>query len=410
MVGAKLRASVGIALRQLRHYPVRTLLVVFAIALAVLSATLLASVGIGVLETGEQRFAAANQDLWVTGGPIRFAPGTVGGFENTILDAHRDSTAMAAHEDVAIAAPMAFQTVYVGTDPTNLETVIGVGVPNIGAERLQLQAGSGFTQGDVHYADGNYTGPMTHEVIIDRRTASLFDVSVGETLYIGGTIANARQHEFTVVGVSTTFTRLLGAPSVVVHLSELQELTGTTRTDRASIIVITLEAGADAEAVKADLERQFPAYEVRTNEEQLAAVLRNRGLVIASAVALVVLAVVAGVVLTATVLTQLVYHQRTELAALKAAGVSAGTLVGVTAWQAVVLSVIGGAVGVAATPPLAAGLNALARRTVGIGSLVRTPDWVLLMGVGIAFGIGVGGAVAAGWLVVRISPLEQLRE
>lgn len=52
----KTRAAVGLAVAQLRHYRVRTVLAVVAIALAVLAMTVLASVGIGVMETGTERF------------------------------------------------------------------------------------------------------------------------------------------------------------------------------------------------------------------------------------------------------------------------------------------------------------------------------------------------------------------
>ena len=73
----RLRASVGLAAAQLRHYRVRTLLAVFAVTLAVLSTTLLASVGVGVLETGQQKLDAAERDLWITAGPAQLGPGGV---------------------------------------------------------------------------------------------------------------------------------------------------------------------------------------------------------------------------------------------------------------------------------------------------------------------------------------------
>jgi putative ABC transport system permease protein len=381
---------------------------VLGIALAVLATTLLGGVGIGVVETGEEKFDASGRDLWVTGGPVRLAPGTVGGFENTVLDAHQLSEDVESREDVNTAVPMAFQTVYVSTDGESWETIVGAGAPARGGS-VQVTDGTEFQQEDVHYADGNYSGPMTHEVIIDERTAALFNVSVGDSLYIGGTIADARENQFTVVGISPTFSQFLGTPTVTLHLSELQEVTGTTATDRASLISVDVVDGADPATVAQEIEQAHPAYEVRTNREQLEATIERQAVVLASGGSLVVLAVLAGIALTANLMVSVVYQQRRELAALKALGSRSGTLVGVVVVQAFVLGVLGGLLGVAATRPLAAGLDAVAASLVGFETVVRTPPWVLGAGFGVAVPISLAGAAVAGWQVSTLSPVDGLR-
>ncbi|MEF8859033.1 MAG: ABC transporter permease [Halolamina sp.] len=404
----RVRGVVGIALAQLRHDRTRTVLAVLGITLAVLAMTLLGGVGIGVTETGEEKFDASGRDLWVTGGPVRLAPGTVGGFENTVLDAHQLSAAIASREDVNTAAPMAFQTVYVSTDGESWETVVGAGAPARGGS-VQVTNGTHFQQGDVHYAGGNYSGPMTHEVLIDERIASLFNVSVGDSLYIGGTIADARRHEFTVVGVSPTFSRFLGTPTVTLHLSELQEVTGTTATDRASLITVDVADGVDSATVATQIERDHPGYDVRTNREQLEATVERQAVILASGGSLVVLAVLAGIALTANLMVSVVYQQRRELAALKALGSRTSTLVGVVVVQALCLGVLGGALGVAATIPAATLLDAVAASLVGFENVVRTPQWVLGAGFAIAVPISLAGAAVAGWQVSKLSPVDGMR-
>jgi putative ABC transport system permease protein len=405
---ARARGIVGVALAQLRHDRTRTTLAVIGIALAVLSVTVLGGVGIGVVETGEEQFDASGRDLWVTGGPVRLAPGTVGGFENTVVDAHQLSESIEAREDVETAVPMAFQTVYVSTDGENWETLVGTGAPASGGS-VQITEGEEFQSRDVHYGDGNYSGPMTHEVIIDERTAAMFNVSVGDTLMIGGTIADARANEFTVVGISPTFSRFLGTPTVTLHLSELQEVTGTTATDRASLITIELVDGADPATVAGEIERDHQGYEVRTNREQLEATLERQAVVLASGGSLVVLAVVAGIALTANLMVSVVYQQRRELAALKALGSRTSTLVGVVLVQALCLGVLGGLLGVAATLPLANGLDIVAASLVGFENVVRTPPWVLGAGMLVAVPISLLGATVAGWQVSTLSPIDGLR-
>ncbi len=407
---AKFRAVAGLALATVRHDRARTVLAVLGVALAVLATTLLGSVGYGVVETGQEKFDASGRDLWVTGGPVRIAPGGVGGFESQLVDAHGVATEINEREDVRTAVPLAFQTVYAGTDPRELETYLAVGVPGAGGRNVQVVEGRGFSRGGgVHYAGGNYTGNFTHEALVDPRTKTALNASVNDTLYVGGTTLGAREHPYEVVGVTPTFSRFLGAPTIVVPLSELQTLTGAASADRASMITVNLEDGADPETVAAALEETYPELDVRTNQEQLQSVVAQRALVVLAGGALVVLAVLGGAALTLNLLSLHVYQQRRTLAAVRATGVSARTLVGIVAGQGVIIGALGGLVGVALTPPLARVLNALAYQVVGFEGLVRVPPWALLAGGALALVIGTLSAAVSGWRVARADPLAALR-
>ncbi|UPV98936.1 ABC transporter permease [Halorussus gelatinilyticus] len=405
----KLRAVLGITVAQLTHERTRTVLAIFGIALAVLSTTLLASVGYGVVETGQQKFDASGRDLWITGGPVQLAPGSVGGFENTLTNAHGIARNLTAREDIRTAEPMAFQTVYVGTNPDDLQTIVGVGVRGTGSSgSAQITRGAGFTGPDRHYAGGSYDGKMTREILIGPRTANLLNVSVGDTIHVGGTVVSARQNEFTVIGISPTFSRFLGTPSVTLRLSELQELTGTTQTDPATMITIDLRSGVDTAAIEQELQQKYPQYDVRTNREQLQSILADKAVVLASGLVLVILAVLAGVALTANLLALLVYQQRQQLAAAKALGISSSVLIGTAASQGLLLGLLGGAVGLGITPFAGAGLNMVAARLVGFEGLVQTPDLVFGIGAVVAVGIGMIGSLVAGWRVGRVQPLTHL--
>ncbi|WP_380677875.1 ABC transporter permease [Salinigranum sp. GCM10025319] len=404
---SRLRGTVGLAFTQLRRDRTRTVLVIVGIALAVLASTMLATVGLGVAETGERKFDQSGRDLWITGGPLRFDPGAVGGVRNQLQDAHRLEQRIAARDDVRTAAALSFQTVYVSDDGREFETVVGTGAPAV-AGAVQLTEGEGFTRGDPHYADGTYEGPMTREVVVDPRTAVLFDVGINDTLYIGGTLAAARENEFRVVGISPTFSNFLGSPTVVLHLSELQEVTGTTGNDAATIVTIDVAEGASVESVERDLQAQYPEYSVRTNREQLRSTLQRQAVVIASGGSLAVFASLAGAALTVNLLLSYVYQRRRELAALKAVGLSTRTLVGMTVIQAVLLGLAGGLIGAGLTAVSIPLVNGVAGALVGFGSVVALDGTVLLAGVGLAVAIsGVAGTIAS-LRVARLDPLEQL--
>lgn len=407
---SRLRAALGVASAQLRHYRVRTVLAALGVAVAVLLVVMLGGLGYGMLTTGDEAITWIDYDLWVTGGPVAFAPGAVGSVENPVHDAHALSRDLETHGDGAVrdAQPLAFQTVYVSPDGEEFDTIVGVGVGG-NASRIGITRGRSFNQTDVHYANGTYDGPMTHELIVDEQTAERYNLSVGDTLHVGATLAAAREHEFTVVGTSRTFQTFLGVPTVTMHLSELQEVSGTTRTDPASLIALALDPDADTAAVQRDLDGAYPDLDVRTNDQQVQAIIGGHGTVIAGAVTLVVLAVVVGVVLVVNVLALLVYQQREQLAALKASGVADRTLVGTVTIQGALIGILGGIVGLAATPLAVHLVNDAVGQVTGFSNLITTPAWLLAAGFCLAIAMGIVGASVAGWRVTRLSPLDHLQ-
>jgi len=399
------RGTVGIVFAQLTRNRLRTTFAIIGIVLAVLSTTLLAGVGAGVFETGQTQLDAADRDLWVSSCPVGISASS-GGFENTLYDSHTVEAEMEQIEGVRGAVPLGFQTVYVSRSGDDFSTLIGSGVTSGGA--VPVSEGETLPRSDSHYNGGSYNGSMTHQVVIDSQTAEQFDVGVGDTLYIGGTLSSARANEFTVVGVSDRFSRFLGTSTVTIPLSELQTITGATSTDAATFITISTEDGADTAAVQQRIQAAYPEFTVRNNQEQLEAVLQNQALVLAGGVTLVVLAFIAGLALTTNLLGLVVYQQRETLAALQATGMSQSTLVGLIAGQGLVLGVAGGILGVGLTPPLAEVLNRVAEALVGFDGLVQVPTEMLFVGFGIATVVGTVSASVVAWRISRLDTLEAL--
>lgn len=389
----------GVALRQLAGERGRTALAVAGVAFAVLSVTLLVGVGAGVVDTGEQLLDDSEQDLWVTGGPIELQPGTVGGVQNSVTDAHSTAEQMETNAGVQAAVPLGLQAVYVSPDGEEFDTVVGTGVPG-GGPLVTLEEGDGFSANQSHYANGTYSGPMSRELIVDPATADEYDLTVGDTLYVGGTITNAQQNKFEIVGISPTFRRFVGSQTVTLRLSELQSLTGAAYDDRASLITIRTTDDAETEAVKTDLEQAYPEYTIRTNREQFAAVLERQAAVIAAGVSLVGLAVIAGTFLSLNLFLSVVYQQRREFAVFRAVGGSRYSTVGLAVAQSAVIAAMGCVLGLALSAPLSMGLDTVAAALTGFDSLVQIPPAGYLLGAGVAALFGLVGAIVG---VVRIS-------
>jgi putative ABC transport system permease protein len=400
----------ALAFAQLRHYPGRTALAVLGVALAVLLMTLMAGVAEGATTAGTDALEWIDRDLWMTTGNLELAPGAVGGVRNQITDSHAVTTGVAARDDVESAGALSFLSVYASRtgDEGSFRTVVGVGGVTTGNESLvTVREGQGFSGGDAHYANGSYDGPRSDEVVIDERTAAALNVSVGDTIHVGGTIENAR--EYRIVGVSGTFSTFLGTETVTLQLSELQALTGETNSDPAAIIAVTVADGMDPTEVERELESEYD-LEVRTNREQLRAFVASNAGVVVGIVTMAIVAIASGIALVVNVLGTLVSHQRRELAALRAIGVSTPTLVGAILGQGFGIGLLGSAVGVSLAPAAAGALNVVVADLTGFTELVRTPLWILAGGAGLAVLMGTIGAAVAAWRVVRVDPLGHLAE
>lgn len=402
------RALFGIAVSQLRHERFRTVLAVVGIAMAVLASVLLASVGVGVVETGQQKFDQSGRDIWVTGGPVELRPASVGGFQNSLVDAHEMERNLEARDDIRSANPFVFQTLYLSTDLDEYDTIVGVGSESQGGS-VSFSAGGPIEGGDTHYANGSYDSPMHHEVIIDDRIASQYDLEVGDSVYLGGTLAVAAENEFTVVGISSTYSQFVGAPTVVMPPSEIQTLSGTTASDRATMMSLQVESGHEVEATATALQEDYSAYTFRTNREQLQAVLSEQAVVLASGAGLIGLAIVAGVLLLLNLQLSFVNRHRETFGALAALGTSHASLGVVVLTNTIVLGVIGGLVGILLAVPSLWGVNQVAAALSGFEGVVSVTPEILLGGFGLSLVVSLAGGVTATLYLGRLNPLEQLR-
>ena len=403
-VVVRTRAVVGLALAQLRRSPGRTALTVLAVTLAVLSVTVLASLGVGVVEKGEQGLDNADRDIWISRAPV---DPTASGTENPIVGAHGTAAKLTARDDIASASPIAMYDVYVGTDPSNLERRPAVGVQET-HDGFDFEAGHGFDTDAETAASPPPAEPQRDAIILDPRVADELGVSVGDEIYVGTSRHTAETHELTVIGISGYYSQYLGTPAVTVPLGDLQAIAGTSGTDRATYLTADVAEGADRDAVAAELSEEYPEYDVRTSDEQVHSMLEERTVVLASGATLVGLAVLGGIILTANLFALVAHQQREELAALRAIGLSRRLLAGTIGAQGLVIGLAGGLLAVAVTPLAVLGLNRFSAAVLGFERLLRTPPEVYAGGFALALGAGTIVAIVAGWRAGRYARIEHL--
>ena len=188
-------------------------------------------------------------------------------------------------------------------------------------------------------------------------------------------------------------------PYVFTSIENARRLTGANQ-DQATYERVNLAAGADAEAVRAEIEARLPDAEVLTQEQ-----FRKRSLAYwlfqtgagAALIAGAVLGLIVGVVIVAQTLYSSTKDHINEFATLRALGAGSGYIVRVILMQAVLSGFIGYAAGIA----LAMGVIKAAQDTKL--TVVMTPELAAAL-FAITIGMCVFAAISAIVKVVRIDP------
>jgi putative ABC transport system permease protein len=175
-------------------------------------------------------------------------------------------------------------------------------------------------------------------ILVDAADLDKLGVAIGDSAEIGG-------HRVRVVGV-TEGLRAIGGVNVIASLSTAGRLNGQNESDDVAYFVVSLTPGADADAVRRDLQRMAAGrqFDVWTAQEFADQTLRywifesGMGVSVAfgSAVALLV-----GVVITSQTLSAAIAGSIREYATLRALGVSAGDLRRVVLTQSLWLAIGG---------------------------------------------------------------------
>lgn len=233
-------------------------------------------------------------------------------------------------------------------------------------------------------------------LLLGRRAAERLGRGVGDTLRISGTV-------FRVVGIYETGDAFEDG-AAVVPLEEAQAL--ALLPHRFSMIYLRLRSPAEADAVRARVERRFPDLSVMTTSE-FAEQQQLLEIVEGLAIAVSGLAVLIGGVVMTNTLFMSVFERTREIGLLRALGWSRWRVLALILGESLTLSLLGGLGGVA-LGVLSAVLIGRSASWIGAFGTYLTPEIFVraLVTVG-TLGL-VGGAYPA-WWASRLMPQEALR-
>ena len=333
--------STKIALLNLSRRKSRTAFALSAIAIAVAMTILMTSAGLG-LKAGTSAAYVQEVDYWI----IPRGSGVtdlITNSEQTMLGGvHRATEMILVYPDVNGASPVLTRVLYAsdvggaksaedaadvggGMSGRSVKAILGIGVIPGNIDVAPVSSG-GFTPGDPD---------DTNEAVINEKTARLLGVGTGDMIYAGE--SQAALQPFKVVNVVTLPEYSL-SPVIVLHLSELQEITGNQDGDRANEIIVS---GGDKEF----LESVYPGEMVLSNTELTAHNIYSDKRILATTIAVVSVSIVICILFVSTTMIMSVNEKQREFAVMRAIGISDSTIIGIVLWESVILSLAGGCIG-----------------------------------------------------------------
>lgn len=345
-----------LAAHSLRNRPLRTGLTAAGIAVAVGSMVLFLSLGEGLRQAFAREVGGLGPELQISFGRLETSA-TLSRPELPLsyLDRVRD-----AGDPLGVTSVTPVMLILRGGLGASSSFVFH-GFP---AETDPRDLYPGYTLAEGRDLDANDVGDRL--AVIGRTIAERRGLELGDELRLD------RRSPFEIVGVAEGG-GLLGN-AVLAPLSDLQDATGIT--DRVSLLMADVDEPARAGEIAAALEERFPDLGVQTQSEVLRVI--ERGLRISDVVRLgiSVIALIVGAIAVANTVLMSVFERTQEFGLLRAVGARPRYLFALVLTESVLLSLVGGAVGVLVGWLGTGVVNAISADIIGLDIAAVTPRLV----------------------------------
>lgn len=322
---------------------------------------------------------------------------------------HEAATRLAGDDRVEYVTPVLLRVARVRNQAAGSEEfvlLVGVVPPSESRRVAGLPTGP-LAPGDPYYADGGYDGPWTGEAVLSDAAADLLAADRGDALAVGGRGGDdTRTFAVRAVAPGSTGSGVATLPVALVHLAELQRVSGATEADAADQLLVS----TNSPAVRSRLEGLYPRTTVVSRSGLSGASASTASLPLAVAVAAVVAAVAVGVLFVTTVMGLVVTADRRTLATLAALGYATRSRSTLVLAETVTVSLLGGVAGVTLGGAGVVATNALSAAYLGVDDVARFHPLLVAAGLLVALCIGLLSGLYPVWLSHRTAVLEVLRE
>lgn len=338
-------------------------------------AVLLVSVGVG-LKQGTALMYEGDIDYWIIPTDSSVTD-LVSNSEKTMLgEVHAGIDKISTYPDIKGATPVLNRLLYASSSGRSPKVIMGVGIIPGSVDALPANV-PGLSAGDSHFTGG----PMTGEVVINEKTAKLLGLKYGDTLTLG-TSGKGLNNSFRVAGEIEAAEYSI-SPVAVMHLSELQEITGNLKGDRANYII------AKGNNVNPLLKALFPDSLVMSSGEFMNYNIVSDKKILATAVAVSVVSMFIAVLFISSTMVLSISEKQKEFAVMRAIGISRRSIIKIALYESFIISVFGGILSILLSDMGQGLLNMAANRFFNAGQVSVVNPVMQLGGLGIALAAGV---------------------
>ena len=335
---------VALALASLRRRPSRTVLAVAGVAVS--AGMLLDMV---MLSSGMRE--SFRELLTVRGFEMRLAPRGTLPFDTdaTIGDASGVVATLRRNGDVTAVSPVLGASL---NFPRGDRTITAVGLGVWAA-----------VQGDYELVEG--TDPdVTDALVVNDDLLAALDARIGDTIEVAvGYDPQLRTYsgrrELVVTGRARFLYLSRGQLAGAMHLETLQSMHGSSHRDRASLFMVDVRDGADAEVVRQWIGVRIPTVTAISTATAIAQVDERLSYFRQLAFILGAVSLVVGFLLVTTLVTVSVSERVGEIAVMRAIGISRAHIVEQIVFEGIAISVVGSGLGMLLGLVIARYLNAI---------------------------------------------------
>ena len=230
------------------------------------------------------------------------------------------------------------------------------------------------------------------------------EIQIGQKILITGVLTTGAV-EIQVKGRLSSTGTPQADTNVVMTLTAVQKMLNT---QNVQIILVDCDASVASQVAEA-VRDAYPEAEIIESEEILEMAnqifdIIDVVLVVLSAITLMVGAI--GIMNT----TMMNVLERTrEIGIIKSIGGSRGQVVQIFITEALIISLLGGILGCIASVGLVTIISRLAMPLIGFELPFQFPEWLFMVGVAMAVGIGFGSALYPSTSAASVKPVEALR-
>ncbi|MFZ3167757.1 MAG: ABC transporter permease [Candidatus Methanoperedens sp.] len=373
----------------------RTLFTSFAIALAVSIMILLVSVGVG-LKQGTAMMYEQDVDYWIIPKDSSVTD-IMSNSEKTMLgNVHQSIGNISSNPDIRYATPVLNGMLYAsnGKEP---KLILGLGLIPGNTDKFSIPTYN-MTRGDPRF----YGKAGTGEILVNEKTARLFDLKVGDTVRLGGS-SNHLNTSFTVKGIFSE-TQYSLSPVVVLHLSELQELTGNLRGDRANYIIAQGSNSLDY------LRKYFPDTEVMGNSEYSTYSVVSDVKILATAAAVSIVSMLIAILFISSTMIVSMHEKQHEFALMMAIGISHSSIAKIVIYESIFLSALGALMGILLSYSGQFVLNIAAYSLFEVGQIAVVNPILFIGSIAIALCAGIISGLLPVIMTQRINIVRTLAD